>query len=340
MSNGILRKTSVSIAREVQYGVEHSNPYIFSLGVVEFGWKETIEKAENNAMLGSTYEVDSVKETLRRMEWTMKLKVNENILPLLLLQKFSIVTSLVGGETAVFSHKLTYLNSNSATLGQSFALYFDDPDREDLVALGARYEKIDLVAEPGGYVTVEISGQARYPKKQTVTNVITGAPLDFVGRNVNFQISKTTDSLAAQKLLTLTAKHQFNLSGSESNYSLGDNEMSDLFTLQDKFENEITALMPDNALKTNWENNDKMKSEVDIIDTSRFVDGSVASTRPSIVISYPAQFITQWSRQGGANDIVKQSLTLLAVDDPAVATAPVEFTIVNNVPAYTLADAS
>ena len=83
MQKGIFRKVTLFASRESVYGEAEGSPVIFPFGQVELAWKENIQKAENNTMLGSSYEVNDVRNTLRWVDLTLRFKVNEDILPFL-----------------------------------------------------------------------------------------------------------------------------------------------------------------------------------------------------------------------------------------------------------------
>jgi len=334
MANGIFRKVTLGISKEAGYGTVSGTTSTYVMPNVELAFTENIVKIKNTAMLGSTYGVDNIKNGLRFVDFTMKMKVDEDILPLLLLQKFTNSTSTVSGETTVYRHELSYSNNNVASSGQSFGLFWDDPDRSDMRVAGARFGSINLSMEAGDVIYAEITGRGIYPTYTGVTNTISGVARDFVSRGVEFSMGDYDGSFTETNLLSATFNHEFGLSEQADNFYLGDYDMSNLFTLEDMFSAELKTHMPDLTIKNNWEDNDKLKSKVIMTDTTRFVSTSVASTNPSIQIDYPAQFITAWAREGGASDIVKQNFTMECVDDPAIATAPIKFTIVNSVASY------
>lgn len=334
MSNGIKRRMSLGISLEDTYGVLTGTSSTYALPVVDSSIEEVVNKAENTAMLGSTYEVNDSKVLNSYTNFSFTVKADENVVPLLFKQKFSISSALVSGETAVYEHTLTYKNANVAGANESYALFVDDPDRDDLKMNGARFNNIDIVGTQDNFVLIELSGIAQFPEKVAITNTIDFAAREFVGRNITYTQADYGDSLASQKLSNLTARHNFNLSDEADNIMLGDDTISALFTKQDRFEAECTALFDSNDIRDAWAAGTKQKSLISIEDTGRYVTGSVASTSPKIEIGYPIQSIMEWSRDGGANDIMKQNYRLLAIDDPSVATAPITLSVINSVASY------
>jgi len=334
MSNGIKRRRSLGIALENAYGVYTGTTSTYALALLDSNTEEVVNKAENNSMLGSTYEVNNSKIINKYSNISYTVKVDENVLPLLFKQKFDIASAVISGETTVYKHTLTYKNANAVTSGQSYALFIDDPDRDDMKLNGARFNNIDILGSQDGFVTLELSGMAQFPEKVAVTNAIDFTTREFVGRNIAYTQATYTGTLATQKLTGMNIKHNFNLSDMSDNILLGDEEPSDMFTKQDRFEADCTALYSDNDIRDAWANNTRQKSQIVIEDTDRYVTGSVTNINPSITIGYPVQTINSWTKEGGADDIMKQSYTLLALDDPSVATAPITIEIINGVASY------
>jgi hypothetical protein len=342
MQAGILRKVKGGLARESVYGVKETLPNIFPLGMVEFMMEEVIDKTENKAMLGSTYEVDKVRETNRYAKLTLKLKLDENILPLILLQNFSISSSLVSGESAVWEHVLTYLHNNASGEGQSFTFFVDDPDLQDEYYTGLRFDKFDFPVVVKDEVYIELTGVSNYPVAQSVSIPISASPNSFVGKNTTFQLAKIAEELATQRALNLTLRHSYPLSGDDINFALGNGGLTQLFTQSPRFGIEFKDVLSDYELRTLWSDNEEVKARASLIDTTRYVEGSVANTNPSVVFDYPAGFLTGdgFKREGAANDIRQQNIKILPVDDPAVEKAPVEITVVNAIEDYDIAAAS
>lgn len=325
MANGILRKITVGIAKEASYGTAAGAP-TFGLPLTELSWSEEVTRTENTAMVGGTYELNESKVAFKKLNFTMKAKVDEDILPLLLLQKFDVASVLT--DVTAYTHTLTYNNDNAVT---SYTLFWDDPDRGDLIAAGAVFESINFEATPEGFIMVEVAGVAKFPVAGATTVAFTG-PREFLGRHTTFEIGDFGGALASFELLSMQANHNFTLSGDDVNYGLGTTDLTKLFTLNDRFEMEVSAMYPDQTYYDKWCLGTTQFSRVTITDTARIITGS--STSPSIVFDYPAIEIINWERDGGANDILKQNMTLLALDKIGVADAPLKITIVNGVASY------
>lgn len=334
MDNGIKRRTSVGVAAEDSYGVYTGTASSYVLQVMSYEINPIVNKIENEAMFGSTYGVNDAKIANKYCKVDITAKVDENVIPLLLKQKMSISSALVSGESAVYKHTLTYSNNNVASTGQSFALFLDDPDRQDYRITGARFSNFDFIGAQDNFFLIEMSGMAKFPVATGITNTIDFSAREFVGRNISFQMADYGDSLSSQLLASLSARHSFMLSENEDNILLGEEEPGRLFTKDDRFEAECVALFDNTDIRDVWAANTRQKSQITVSDSDRYVEGSVANTNPSLTFIYPVQHIIDWTKQGGANDIMKQQFRLLAIDDPSIATAPISIEIVNSVASY------
>lgn len=325
----IQRQVSMGVSKENTYGVQNDLTADFPLGIVDLTYNEIINKMDNTSMMGTDYEVNDLQYTTRQMEFTIKGKVSENELPLLLMQKFDIESELVSGESAVYRHTLSYNTNNAPASGQSLTLFWKDPELGDMYSPGARFDKVDFIFAPNDFLYYEISGKAMFPTEDSITLAFSSIPLDFTGRNVVYEYASNP-----LKLLSATLRHQFNLSGDDDNFVLGSGELNKLYTMQTMFTQELKAMLDSYDVRDNWRDNDEIETFFNIVNSGRYVAGSTENTNPSIRFDYPKVFISDWKRTGGANELRKQEFTTKAVSDPAVSNSPAEITIVNAVASY------
>jgi len=330
MANGLYRKITMGIATETgSYGNGMASP-TYSIPNVELQVEEVTDKVENNAMFGSSYAVNDSMMSMQHTNFNMKMKVDENLLPLLLKQKFSISSAAVGGDTLVYTHTLSY---NTTNAGSDYTLFFQDPDRTSMKITGCKFDKIDIEATQDNFVLLTVSGKGKYPTTWTGSNTMV-APREFVGRNVAFRFATATGALASTKVLDLKLSHAFPLSDDKVNVSLGSSTYDGLYTLADRFESEVTLLMPDTTIKGYYDNYTKVQSDVTITDTGRIIVGSTTNLNPSIIFTYPIQEILKWNREGGLDELVQQKVSLLALNKTGTSDAPMKVVIKNNVASY------
>lgn len=320
----------MGISLEATYGTPVASP-TFVLALQDTPKVEVVQnKVRNISALGSSYQANALTNTVKMANVNLNLKINEDILPLLFAQKFDIVSTTVSGETAVYNHVLSY---NSGNVGKSYTLWLEDDDRTGQQIAGVKFSNINLISEPNGEIRAELTGLGKYPTTWTASHVVS-AMNEFTGRSATFSYGTYTASEAAYPVLSATLNHTFGLSGDESNFVLGSADVAQIFTTEDEFVCEISALMPDLNDRDDYANNVKKKWSLNITDAGRFVAGSVTNINPSIKFSYPVGYVESWTEEGGLSDVLKQTLSLLPVDEPGVADAPLKITVVNATASY------
>lgn len=326
MANGIGRKRSLSIALEGAYGTASTETkYILPImGTPRF--EVMANKERNTASLGSSYQSDSLTTTEKFTEISLSVKVDEDTLPLLFAQNFSIASGAV--TDSAYTHTLTYSNSNALN---SFTMFLDDDDRTSEYVAGVRFGEINLTFERG-YIVAELTGIGKFPVTWTGSNTL-AQPNDFVGANATLNYSAYTDTKAVYTALTLGVNNSFNLSGDETNFALGSTDLSQVYTTENEFNVEVSALMPDYTTREHYTVNEKVKYDVTLSDTGRYVDGATA-TNPSIQFDVAAGYIEEWSEDGEAGDLIRQTFNMMAVDEVGVSNAPMQIVVTNNVASY------
>lgn len=333
MANAIGRQRVIGIAKETVYGTPAGAP-TFYLPILDLPTLTVVQnKAENISALGSAYQVNAVKNTTRMATFTLNFKLNEDVLPLILGNKFSISSAAASGETVVYTHTLAYNSGITGASITSYTLFLDDPILGDVLVSGAKFNSVNMTAEIGDFIKCEVSGTGKVPSSTSFSPSLT-QPTEFVGRNVGFEYADYGSSYASTPIMSLNFNHTFNLSDEGSNFVLGSADLNSIYTTEDRFELSGSRLLTDSTIRDDFTNNTKVKAKISIIDTDRYVTGSVASTRPSIIAEYPAGYITTWAENGDLTSLIKEDFTFLPVDEVGIADAPAKFTITNKTASY------
>lgn len=317
--NGIWRQTSIGIAIEDEYGIESENQ-IFALYANEYSIEEVVNIVENQANIGSVYESNQVNTATRACNVNMSVKINEDVLPLFLLQGYDIETETVDGAS---QHTLTL---NQDTEGYSYTLFHKDPIRGDLIIKGFKWESLTLMFQPMGFVVAEIAGVGRYPE-EGVTTLEFDTAIEFLGRHVTYQYGDTGGSLSPYKLLTAEILFSNPLSGDDQRYVLGSEDIDNLYMLQRRIESTIKTRLDSNDNKDDWVASTAKASTILIEDTTR----EIGTNHPQIEISLPSQKIIEWTRESSPNEIVNQEMKLLALDNDG---SPAQIVITNSIESY------
>lgn len=329
MANGIGRKRAFGIAAQTAFGTA-SETASYWLPVIDFTPGEAVTYVENNAMIGSSYEINDAHVEGRMANPTITLKVDEDSFPLLLKTFGTLTTTTHSGDDAVYDHTIAFSSTN---VRQLYTLFIDDPDRTDLTFDSFRVDSITIPIQRGQYIQVELSGVSRYPVTASHTPSLSDFK-EFTAANCAFRIADTGGSLSEVSLLEAELAHNFNVSDDSDNFNLGSVDMEQSFSKQAMFEHSVKLHFPDLTYKDKVRDNEQQQFEAKIIDTGRDVSTSTAGTNPSITFEYPQAYLAEWAEDGGADDVLKQDLTIKALDKINVSDAPVKITCVNAVTGY------
>lgn len=335
MAQGVKRRRIHGIAIETSgYGIAENNP-TFAIPALSLEYNPQITQANNTAMLGSTYEVNDVINDNKMTNFTMTIKIHEDLLPLLFSQAFTILSTTVSGETSVYEHTLTYSNTNE---GNSFTLFVEDPDRGSEVVAGAKFNTINFETVRGDYLQCTIEGMGKFPETwsgSTSLNYIQ----EFASTQLSMQYVPEGSGFSGagnESVVNATLNHTFNLSGEEDNFDLGSANLARLYTQSPVFNQNVTARYGDRTFRDQWENQEYRATRFTLVDSNRVVSGSTANTNPEARFIYPSERVTNWQEQGDANTILKQQFDLQAIDKIGIADAPMKMTVVNSISGYAI----
>jgi hypothetical protein len=331
MANGIGRILTMGIAKQDTFNTPEATPtYTLAVQGANARINPIVQKEANTAATGSSYMNNAYKTTIVGGEFPFEVKVDEDVLPLLLLQRYTDTPAAAAGETVVYEHVLTYTNSTN----NYYTLFLQDDNRNDYIMSDVLLQDLNFIFDQG-FVRVTGTAVGDFPVTGAVTNSFTGAINEFVGKNVVFNYGDEDGAKSAFSVLTVNANHTFGTLDDSLAYELGSEDRTQFFLTADDYSTEVTALMSNNDILADYKDNTLKKYDITITDTNREVTGSVANTNPSIVLEYPSANVGEHTPyEGDPNEAVTQSFTLNPVDQPGITDAPAKFTITNAVASY------
>lgn len=329
MANGIGRKRAFGIAAQTTFGTASATASYW-LPIIDWTPGESVMYVENTAMIGSSYEINDAAVEGKMANPSFTLKVDEASFPLLLKTFGTLTTATHSGDDAVYDHTIAFNSSNTRQL---YTIFVDDPDRTDLTFDSFRVDSMNISIQRGQFVQVELSGVSRYPVTASHTPSLSEF-LEFTAANSAFQMADTGGSLSTVKLLEAELEHNFNVSDDGDNFNLSSLDIEQSFSKEVTFEHSVKLHFPDLTYKDKFRDNTQQQFEAQIIDTGRDVSTSTAGTNPSFTFEYPQAYLSGWTENGGANDVLKQDLKVKPLDKINVADAPVKIVCVNAVSGY------
>lgn len=326
MSNGIGRLRTMGIAKQPTFGSPMpSATYVFPL-LNAPQMNSTVNKALNNAALGSAYQINNIVNTTRFGQAPLEFKIDEDQMPLFLSQRFSISTVTVSGETVAYEHTLSYQN----TTQNYFTLFLQDDQRQDYIMPNVLFDNLDFTFD-NDFVRVNAEAIGSYPTQSAVTNAIT-QPSEFVGRMASYKDDDYPGTVTSSALLSLTANLDFGINSEDTRFGLGDDDLQALNLTSDKFMFTPVRLKPDVSYYDDNENGTMKQFTVTVVDTGRFV--SPTSTNPSILFTVPRAKFENYTENADLEENIQETFDLVALKQPGVSGTPMSVVIVNSVSSY------
>jgi hypothetical protein len=184
------------------------------------------------------------------------------------------------------------------------------------------------------FVRVSAQAAGSFPVTWTGSNTIV-QPNEFTGRNVVFDYGDYSGSKSAYSILSATLNHSFKRSDDKDNFALGSQDLAFHQLAEDaEFTQEVIGLESNRDNYDDFVTNTKKKYDFTITDTDRYVTASSASTRPSIVFDYAVGVVEKHDEDAPLDQEIKETLSLMAVDEVGVAGTPMSITVVNNIASY------
>lgn len=326
MANAIGRLRITGIAYQSTFGTPATAPQ-FSLPVQDTSFfVAEVMKEENSAATGSDYAIDGVTNGGRFGTFSNTIKINENILPLFFLQKYTDVAT--DNSDSTYTHTLSY------ALGtQSYVTVFmQDDNRTDYRMSDVLFSNLTAEMATTGFVTLAFDATGRYPEAGDFT-VAYSQVGDFVGRHATFSSADFGSAVADAKLRSATLTHTFNLSPEDDNLVIGSQDIDFHQINSTRFEISVNGKMSDRSDYDDFTGNQSKVLQATIEDTNREIGSGTQN--PSIQFDYPLAKPLSYSDEGGLDDNLNFSSTYVALDTGASADMPMKLTVTNTVADYT-----
>lgn len=330
MANGIKRRGAGFLAKESVFGTEATTGYMY-IPTIELTEAPTANVVLNTSMAGSSYQNNAGRVDTKLSTFSITFKVTEDLFPLLLLNKYTIASAPVSGDTNVIRHAAVY---NGRNVGTSYTLRWVDLDRPDQAYVGFVPHTLNWTYESPGYIQVTMTGRANFPKTATASAPAITATPEFVSKNGLFLQGINGASPATFYATALSTENTYGEPEDTDEIPIGSEQRQIGITTVDNFTITATANMPDYAIRDAYEAGQNIETVIGCEDTTRIVTGSTTNINPSIKIEAPAGIITEWAPEGDADTIWKQTYTINVLDKAGEADAPHKITILNNIASY------
>lgn len=328
------KQNLIGIAKETSYGVAASMPTFFIPSLTPPVPEIVQQKVMLDPAMGTVFTNNAVRNGIRYAKLSVETFLDENVLPLLLMQNYTVSTAAVTGETAVYKHTLNFSHGTvpSGSL-RSFTVFYEEVGGVKRLLRGCAISGMSIEADVKEVVKVkfEIIGISS-------TSTVSVAATDyrsFIGTHANLYVAESSTAYgnalpASKATLNLSAE----LTGEDENFSLGSQDMQRVYTKAYSVDLQTSVIKNlVSSLEGYYNNNNELKFKMVIEDTTRFVQGSAANTRPQISIEVAQAYMTEYKVSGGLAEVLKEDIKLIGVAGMS-STSPVVIEVVNSVATY------
>jgi hypothetical protein len=325
MSKIIKRQANVGIGKETTRGTKVAPSYW--LKFLGFDVDDKFETAVNEQAIGVIEDADDLEITKKSASGKIEGKINDQSFGLILLGTFGAVSSAVkGGETTVYEHDFSVAES---TAHQSLTVEIKYGTNEQKAYPNAVVEGLTIKADPKSYVGFEMDIQAK--TGETASNTPSQIEENhFAGRHVTVKLADDLAGLGAATAIAVR-EIEFKIEKNvESDDVLGSVTPADFYNKQFAVTGTLTLVFNDTSLKTIALNNTQKAMRITIENTDVTIG---SASNPKLVIDLAKVKASEYSREGGLNDVITQSIVfkgLYSMTDSQMVVA----TLTNEVASY------
>lgn len=319
------RKIEVGIAKETTRGTAAVPSFwIFKTDA------SVIDKpvyANDETSAGNISDSLGARKTAERAEGDISGKVTDQSAGLFLLAAIGQVSSaLKGGETVVYTHSFSLLNTNAHP---TLTIELKDANEQKAYA-NASLESLKLSAEVEKYVTFAASFKAKAGATSTSTPSYLSTENDFIATEVSLKLATDLAGLDAASAISISSLELSIDKKSEYIQKLGQLAPADIVNQSLSIGGNIEAPYDDIAtFKTLFTAGTYKAMRLTILSST----GIGVSSFPTITIDLAKCSFQDWSRPSDNDKLVNQSIKFkahLSLADSAIISA----TLVNKVATY------
>lgn len=327
MTNGIARLRTMGIAKQTIFNVAATSAtYVLPLtNAPQFNG--VIQKAMNEAALGSAYIQNDMVKTVRMSDVPLEFKIDEDHLPLILNQRFNISSTTVSGDANAYEHIISFQNGTN----NWYTLFMQDDQRKDYIVKNALFDNLDFTFDQD-FVRVSASVVGNYPEISTVTNAVV-QPKEFVGRMTVYSDIDAPGTVTSSNALSATLNMDFGINDDATKHDLGNQDLAALLLTADSYIANIVRRKPDTTYYEDHEDLVAKTFQIKTESTDRFITGTTV-TRPLLQFDVPRGKMENYNEEPDLNELIRENFDLRFLDVVGVSDTPVKITVRNQVANY------
>lgn len=265
---------------------------------------DTVETQREEQSLGNIADSDSSYVTMKMGEGEVEAQLYDRALGLILIGLMGASPVTTGSNP--YTHTYTLSQTNQ---GKSLALYWKDPDRSDMYALGM-LDSLKLSVEPSGLVQWTVGFKSKTAREWTIqTPVYTSLGNKFLHQHLQFRLATTIGGLAAATPISLK-KLELNFNRNTMfDGVIGTVEPEDILNQQLSVEGSLSLNLEDDTYRDFMLNGSYRAGEVKLL----------GSSSSSVAWQFPRLDFSEWEPDVSLNEIMKQNVNIKANYDTSNA---------------------
>lgn len=267
-------------------------------------FKDVVEEAREEQGMGVLADGDSKYVVMKMGEGEVEAQIYDKALGVILTGVLGAAPSSSGSNP--YTHQYTLANTNQH---KSLSLYWRDPDRSDLYALGM-VDSFEINVEPNGIVDYTVGFKSKVGKDWTAqSSNYTSLGSKFLHRHLSFKVASAVAGLSAATAISLKNLRLTINKNTTFDAVMGTVEPEDILNQQISVEGELELNLEDDTWRDYMLNGTYRAVEIALNNGSS----------SSLTIQLPRVDFSGWEPDYTLNEIAKQKINFKANYDAANA---------------------
>lgn len=311
------RHYQVGLAKEATRGTKAVPT--FWVPLLDMPTIENKQEYENNEQgIGVIADTDGSEMTRIYAEGEINGKIRDKSFGLILLSAFgSLSSALKGGESTVYNHSFSLLNTNTHP---SLTMEVKNSNQQ-LAYVRAMLSSLKINAEVGKFIEYTAGFMAMKGVAGTATPAYDTAESEFTSNHIALKLASDLTGLDAASDVDVQSVELSIEKNPELIWKFKSNEPADIQNTVFAIEGNIEAVFDSTTLKAIHEGNTARALRLSLANTGVTIG---TASNPGLVIDLAKVKFHGWDKSGGMNETVKQSINFKAhysMGDAKIATA-------------------
>lgn len=304
MTKFVGRRGKLAVAIESTRGTPPVAASFFWIPNVTMSFQDRTEIAREEQGQGVIADADSKYVVMKMGEGEVEAQLYDKALGVILTGVLGAVPTTTGSNP--YTHAYTLSNTNQH---KSVALYWQDPDRNDMFPLGM-VNSFNVSVEPNGIVGYTVGFMSKTAREwATLTPSLTSLGNKFLHQHVQVRLADTIGGLSATTAISLKSLDLTINKNTMFDSVMGTVEPEDVLNQQLSVEGSLNLNLEDDTYRDYMLNGTYKAMEIKLF----------RSSSSSLTLQFPRVDFSEWESDFTLNEIAKQTINFKANYDQANA---------------------